>query len=82
MKSVFDRIIGHKRQCEYLQQVLESENTAHAYCFSGSKGLGKCTIAKEFAASLLGLESDKLQTSPNVTIVGAYESLYAYYMRS
>ena len=35
--------------------------------------MGKATIAKEFAANLLGLEAEKLQTSPNVTIVRSEE---------
>ncbi len=69
MNPSFESIIGHKKQCDYLKHVLESGNVAHAYCFSGSKGLGKATIAKEFAERLLSLETDKLQTSPNVTIV-------------
>jgi len=69
MKSTFEGIIGHEKQCKYLQRVLESDKAAHAYCFSGPKGLGKLSIAKEFVAHLLNLESEKLQTSPNVTIV-------------
>ena len=69
MKKPFSTIIGHKSQCDYLLNILESGKIAHGLCFSGSKGLGKATIAKEFAAYLLGLEVEKLQTSPNVTIV-------------
>ena len=69
MKSIFSTIIGHKRQCDYLSGVIEAEKVAHAYCFSGSKALGKATVAIEFSANLLGLQPSMLQTSPNVTIV-------------
>lgn len=66
---VFDQVIGHEQQCDYLRRVIETGQIAHAYCFFGAKSLGKATMAKAFAAELLGVEVQRLQTSPNVTIV-------------
>ncbi|MBU4315436.1 DNA polymerase III subunit [Patescibacteria group bacterium] len=69
MKDAFCGIIGHEKQCDYLRQILGSGQVAHAYCLAGLKGLGKATVAKRFTASLLGLEAEKLHTSPNVTFI-------------
>lgn len=70
MDQRFSTILGHEKQIAYLQSILDSGHCGQAYCFTGTKGLGKATIAKEFSASLLGLEPAKLHTSANVTIVG------------
>ncbi|MBT4856847.1 AAA family ATPase [Candidatus Uhrbacteria bacterium] len=44
----FSKIIGHKKQIEYLQKLLKNGHFAHAYLFSGPKYLGKNTIAQIF----------------------------------
>jgi len=42
-------ILGHQRQIEYLQKVLERGMLAHAYLFYGPEHVGKFTIAKALA---------------------------------
>lgn len=46
-------IIGHKAQIAELQSNIETGNVAHAYLFSGRKSIGKMTVARWFARSLL-----------------------------
>lgn len=48
----FEKIIGHDRVKEYLDRTLEEGTPAHAYLFTGSRGLGKLRVAKVFAANL------------------------------
>lgn len=49
----FSTIIGHKRPLEVLRKVLASGNINHAYLFIGPSGIGKRTIAQEFARALI-----------------------------
>jgi DNA polymerase III subunit delta' len=49
----FSDIIGHKEVIKTLQASLADAKTGHAYLFLGPAGLGKKTLAREFAASLL-----------------------------
>lgn len=46
-------IYGHKVAQNLLNKQLESSNFAHAYLFSGPSGVGKYTLAKEFAGKAL-----------------------------
>jgi DNA polymerase-3 subunit delta' len=69
MACVFEGIIGHQKQCEYLSNILKSGNIAHAFCFAGSRGLGKATIAKQFSANILGLDVNNLHQSLNISVV-------------
>ncbi len=46
-------IIGHERQIAYLERVLKKRRAAHAYLFTGPENIGKRTVAKFFARSLL-----------------------------
>ncbi|KKS37453.1 MAG: hypothetical protein A3G49_04185 [Candidatus Sungbacteria bacterium RIFCSPLOWO2_12_FULL_41_11] len=43
------KIIGHKRQVEYLKKVRERGTFAHAYLFFGPENVGKLHIAHEWA---------------------------------
>lgn len=45
-------IIGHKRIRESLGKAVEQQKVGHAYLFSGPEGIGKMTIAMEFAKTL------------------------------
>jgi DNA polymerase III subunit delta' len=45
-------IIGHTAALASLQRALESERPPHAWLFSGPEGVGKQTVAIEFAAAL------------------------------
>lgn len=53
----FSEIIGHKNVMDSLIESLNNGDIAHAYIFEGSRGVGKRTTAKIFAASIL-CESD------------------------
>jgi len=49
----FDSIIGQKDVLNILKNSLMNDMVAHAYAFSGPKGIGKKTVANAFAALLL-----------------------------
>ena len=46
-------IIGHSRQCAELMDDLTKNSLSHAYLFAGKKHLGKFTVARWFAESIL-----------------------------
>lgn len=50
---MWDNIIGHARQKEFLQHYLTAEERPHALLFAGAAGLGKKQLALEFAKALL-----------------------------
>ncbi len=53
--ATFDDVIGQNLIKEVLQNALSKNKIKHAYLFSGSKGIGKTTIARIFAAALNNL---------------------------
>ncbi|EKE06632.1 MAG: hypothetical protein ACD_18C00312G0001, partial [uncultured bacterium] len=60
-----EKIIGHKDIIGFFAKVKENNNFSHAYCFSGPKNVGKLTVAKFLAASLLNVSFEKIFTSPD-----------------
>jgi len=46
-------IIGHKKIKALLEKEIETKSFAQAYIFSGPKGVGKTTLANEFARGLI-----------------------------
>ncbi len=46
-------IIGHQRQLKFLEEILQSKKVPQSYFFVGPEGVGKFTIAKLFAESLI-----------------------------
>ncbi|MCL4532432.1 MAG: DNA polymerase III subunit delta', partial [Actinobacteria bacterium] len=46
------RTIGHDRAVRLLQKSIDAERVSHAYLFSGPRGIGKATLAREFARAL------------------------------
>lgn len=65
MSSSSKSIVGHRSQLATLALDLKQGNVAHAYLFTGPRHVGKFTVARWFAAELLGhgLEGDKRQAS-------------------
>lgn len=53
MKVVFDKVVGQEPVKELLTRALEQRAYSHAYLFAGPPGLGKKTLAREFAAAIL-----------------------------
>ncbi len=45
----FSEIAGHESQKEFLRNSVRKDRVAHAYLFSGPKGIGKKLVAKGFA---------------------------------
>ena len=48
----FDRVVGQSAIVRTLSNALEQGRVAHAYCFSGIRGVGKTTIARLLAKGL------------------------------
>ena len=69
MSHAFSGVIGHEAQTAYLQAILDAGRISHAYCFSGSRSLGKGTIARRFAAAAAGIDPERLQASPDIFVV-------------
>ena len=46
-------VVGHQWAVRLLQQEISSGNVAHAYLLTGPSGVGKMTLARRFAATLL-----------------------------
>src|SRR5215210_6660984 len=52
-------IIGHATPLAALERAILGGNSAHAYLFCGPEGVGKRTVAIEFAAALNCLAEDQ-----------------------
>ena len=52
-----EKIVGNKEQRENLSKIIKNKVLGHAYMFVGQEGIGKSLIAREFAKSILCLES-------------------------
>jgi DNA polymerase-3 subunit gamma/tau len=50
--STFEDIIGQEPIARTLRNAIESDRTAHAYLFSGTRGVGKTSMARIFAREL------------------------------
>lgn len=55
----FHDIIGHDMVKDHLQKAIEYHKVSHAYILSGEEGMGRKTIARAFAMTLLCEKSDK-----------------------
>lgn len=49
----FKDIIGHEKIKEHLQKAIESNHISHAYILTGEAGMGRKSLAKAFAMTLL-----------------------------
>ena len=59
----FKDIIGQEFAKKYLTNSINKDKVSHAYLFEGMNGVGKNTLAKEFAKTLIKV--DKLENSPD-----------------
>lgn len=50
---MFSHLLGHEAQKAYLEKVLTNQSLAHAYCFSGPRGVGKASVARAMFEKLL-----------------------------
>ena len=50
--QVFEDVIGQRHVTQTLQNAISSKRVAHAYLFSGSRGVGKTTVARILAKAL------------------------------
>lgn len=55
----FHDIIGHDKVKEHLQKAIEYHKVSHAYILAGEEGMGRKTLAKAFAMTLLCEKSDR-----------------------
>jgi DNA polymerase III subunit gamma/tau len=56
--ETFDKVIGQEHITSVLEQSVKNENFAHAYLFSGSRGIGKTSVARIFARAIGTEEHD------------------------
>lgn len=52
----FNSIVGHEQSIENLRKAIKNGTISHSYIFEGEEGLGKMTVAKIFAKTLLCIE--------------------------
>jgi DNA polymerase-3 subunit gamma/tau len=50
--QVFEEVIGQEHITQTLKSALLSDRLAHAYLFSGARGVGKTSVARIFAKAL------------------------------
>lgn len=50
--STFENIVGQEPIAKTLRSAIDSDRTAHAYLFSGTRGVGKTSMARIFAREL------------------------------
>ena len=46
-------ILGNEHIVEHFKKAIENNKISHAYIINGEKGMGKRTVAKAFAMTLL-----------------------------
>lgn len=60
---MFENVLGHEKEKQLLKNNISNNNISHAYLFTGKKGIGKFTLAKEFAKVILKV--DNLDSCPD-----------------
>ena len=62
-----EKIIGHEAIRHFFDRAVKSDRLAHAFLFVGPEHVGKMTIARDFATTLLGTET--LEKHPDFFLV-------------
>lgn len=58
-------IIGHEKIISFFDKVIANNALSQSYCFVGSDGLGKKTVAKYLATKILKVTEKQLDTHPD-----------------